>query len=443
MSVLEKCDGVIRYYKCVIPNCDIQMEKNRIYLSIQVDYARDGFKKGIISIPQLMVDTRINHIHIKELIYNNLISNWICKNLSSDVLKGIISDFNIQTIFDQGNDTIFEIEVSYKPEIKLPEYLNGLEQKEINVIVPNMGIVKNMLFKNTIENFKNNSKNYVKLQYGDQINNQCILLLSESNKNSEIVVNLNNTISDKDSDIEKTIKDIFSKDTFNRKVGDSISVFGSNEKYKIEEQYTIKYIEELSDKDMKLLNMYNCYNQNYVSTFQELKTYVSTILEKENDLVEYSQKVQQNRQIFNYILQDCNLEISEEYMQQLLENHPYSINIIDDLKIGQFLDKCGYKFIDHYKDNTWLDINTLYENYSKELRLYLSQINVTIYTLTDVEFKSLILEKLFSNTQENQKNVKDLIEEILPNIFINKIIDNMIKLENIIINVEILEDKEE
>jgi len=85
----------------------------------------------------------------------------------------------------------------------------------------------------------------------------------------------------------------------------------------------------------------------------------------------------------------------------------------------------------------------LYENYSKELRLYLSQINVTIYTLTDVEFKSLILEKLFSNTQENQKNVKDLIEEILPNIFINKIIDNMIKLENIIINVEILEDKEE
>jgi len=42
---------------------------------------------------------------------------------------------------------------------------------------------------------------------------------------------------------------------------------------------------------MKLLNMYNCYNQNYVSTFQELKTYVSTILEKENDLVEYSQKV--------------------------------------------------------------------------------------------------------------------------------------------------------
>ena len=109
----------------------------------------------------------------------------------------------------------------------------------------------------------------------------------------------------------------------------------------------------------------------------------------------------------------------------------------------QFLDKCGYKFIDHYKDNTWLDINTLYENYSKELRLYLSQINVTIYTLTDVEFKSLILEKLFSNTQENQKNVKDLIEEILPNIFINKIIDNMIKLENIIINVEILEDKEE
>jgi len=60
-------------------------------------------------------------------------------------------------------------------------------------------------------------------------------LLSESNKNSEIVVNLNNTISDKDSDIEKTIKDIFSKDTFNRKVGDSISVFGSNEKYKIEE----------------------------------------------------------------------------------------------------------------------------------------------------------------------------------------------------------------
>jgi len=143
------------------------MEKNRIYLSIQVDYARDGFKKGIISIPQLMVDTRINHIHIKELIYNNLISNWICKNLSSDVLKGIISDFNIQTIFDQGNDTIFEIEVSYKPEIKLPEYLNGLEQKEINVIVPNMGIVKNMLFKNTIENFKNNSKNYVKLQYGD------------------------------------------------------------------------------------------------------------------------------------------------------------------------------------------------------------------------------------------------------------------------------------
>jgi len=123
--------------------------------------------------------------------------------------------------------------VYFKPTLILPNYISDTEQKQINISdkIISTDELKQKLKDVTYTGYTNKFGYYDKVKEDSELDDNCILLLVKGE--SHIPINLKDDRSD--TELQKKIKEEILKDGVILKIGQHITLSGTQDEYKIED----------------------------------------------------------------------------------------------------------------------------------------------------------------------------------------------------------------
>lgn len=429
--VLVEKDKNLSVYDFKFKSQLIDNKKDSIYSSIQKTYTHTGFRKGMVPKNLIKSDTKINHSGLQESVYKEIIDEYIVNAFTQEELSNIFSYKREFISWTNDEDVVITVKVYFKPTLILPNYISDTEQKQINISdkIISTDELKQKLKDVTYTGYTNKFGYYDKVKEDSELDDNCILLLVKGE--SHIPINLKDDRSD--TELQKKIKEEILKDGVILKIGQHITLSGTQDEYKIEDQYKYIIPKELKDEDVQQLKIFDWSNQEQpelITTLENITKYIDSIIEDET-YIEKNMELHKYNRILDLFIEDSNLEVSDDFIEIITNpidqtGGTNKDRAIVDLKYSRLLDIFGKKYMPGYEN---LNQRTIIESeYWENLRLNLSQSDVTLYRIPEKQFKELLL-KLFYTEKNKQSvgSIEELLESIKFSIASQLIVENIIK----------------
>lgn len=331
----------VETYEMVIPKEKYQYQKDLVYAHIQKTYNKEGFRVGKVPISIIKADKNTNHEEVDKTTHEYFLDNYF---LPSNVVQikekpNLGYELKVLSVSDL-EEYIYEYQLYLYPEVIFKS------QSDIEFKVPElltMEYIKEESYNNFIEYFKKILYNVKEIGKGELIDNESTLIIKDKSKNKSINVDLSEPIGPTDDKLQQTIKDIFSKGTLNRKVGDSINFSNSETVLVIDKAYKkTYYTNELTDDIIKK-NLRD-YDGKQIETITQLKDFIYQNCD--DKFVKFCN----NNVLYNTVLgqyltaQEVMLDQQNEtldYVRRVygLSDKDVQENFISDMKIHKFIEQ--------------------------------------------------------------------------------------------------------